>query len=77
MSGEDDTARPAGKVLGKEALRPPLPKRFYTDVAVGEADGGFTILLDGRSVRTPKKLPLVVPTRALADAIAAEWAAQN
>jgi chaperone required for assembly of F1-ATPase len=77
VSGDDDTAKPAGKVLGKEALRPPLPKRFYTDVALGEAEGGFAILLDGRSVRTPKKLPLVVPTRPLADAIAAEWAAQG
>jgi chaperone required for assembly of F1-ATPase len=68
---------PASKVPGKEALRPPLPKRFYVTVSVGEADGGFSVLLDGRPVRTPKKLPLVVPTRALADAIAEEWAAQT
>ena len=34
------------------------------------------IHLDGRPVRTPKKRHLVVPTRALADAIAEEWAAQ-
>jgi chaperone required for assembly of F1-ATPase len=35
------------------------------------------ILLDGRPVKTPRKLPLAVPTRALAEAIAAEWAAQG
>jgi chaperone required for assembly of F1-ATPase len=66
------------KVPGREALRAPLPKRFYAEVGVREEpDGGFAILLDGRPVRTPKKLSLVVPTRALADAIAAEWAAQT
>jgi chaperone required for assembly of F1-ATPase len=55
-----------------------LPKRFYTAVSVGEApNGGFQILLDGRAVRTPKKLTLIVPTRALADAIAEEWVAQT
>jgi len=81
MSEPDDTsaAPPAGapKVLGREPLRPPLPKRFYREVSVGEADGGYGILLDGRPVRTPKKLQLIVPTRPLAEAIAAEWAAQG
>lgn len=65
------------KIPGKEALTPPLPKRFYSEVSVGEPQGGgFQILLDGRPVRTPKKLHLTVPTRALAAAIADEWAAQ-
>jgi chaperone required for assembly of F1-ATPase len=76
VSEPDDEAA-ASKVPGREALRPPLPKRFYTEVSVREEPaGGFAIFLDGRPVRTPKKLPLLVPTRALADAIAAEWAAQ-
>ncbi|MCZ7596354.1 MAG: ATPase [Hyphomicrobium sp.] len=44
---------------------------------MGQADGGFAVLLDGRPVRTPKKLPLSVPTRSLAEAMAAEWAAQK
>lgn len=35
------------------------------------------MLLDGRSVRTPAKAPLIVPTLPLADAIAAEWQAQG
>lgn len=64
--------------IPKDQLTPPLPKRFYTDVTVGDAPGGgFQILLDGRAVRTPKKQLLIVPTRALAQAIAAEWAAQD
>lgn len=52
-------------------------KRFYNFVEVIEANGGFAIALDGRPVRTPAKSPLAVPTAGLAEAIAAEWAAQE
>lgn len=52
-------------------------KRFWKDVSVREADGGFDVALDTRPVRTPAKVPLVLPTRAMADAVAAEWAAQQ
>jgi chaperone required for assembly of F1-ATPase len=48
-------------------------KRFYKDTAVDAGDGGFRVLLDGRPMRTPAKVVLVVPTRDLAEAIAAEW----
>ncbi len=51
-------------------------KRFWTDVTVDEVDGGAQVLLDGRPVRTPAKAPLIVPTRAFAEMIAAEWEAQ-
>jgi chaperone required for assembly of F1-ATPase len=50
-------------------------KRFYKETAVDLGDGGHRILLDGRPMRTPAKAVLVVPTRALAEAIAAEWGA--
>lgn len=52
-------------------------KRFWSDVTVVEKDGGFTILLDERQVKTPAKTSLVVPTHALAELIAQEWAAQE
>jgi chaperone required for assembly of F1-ATPase len=48
-------------------------KRFYKETAVDAGDGGFRVLLDGRPMRTPAKTPLVVPTAALATAIAKEW----
>jgi len=48
-------------------------KRFYKETAVGPADEGFRILLDGKPMRTPAKSILVVPTAPLAEAIAAEW----
>ena len=48
-------------------------KRFWKDVIVAKEDGGWGVALDTRPVRTPARAPLVVPTEALADAIADEW----
>ena len=53
------------------------PKRFWKEASVAPAEGGFTIQLDGRPVKTPAKTLLVVPSEALASAIAAEWQAQD
>ena len=53
------------------------PRRFYKAVTVDAFEGGFGVLLDGRRLRTPKHQPLVLPTRACADQVAAEWAAQT
>jgi chaperone required for assembly of F1-ATPase len=52
-------------------------KRFWTAAIAEPCDGGFTVRLDTRPVRTPAKQPLIVPTLALAQAIAAEWEAQT
>lgn len=50
-------------------------KRFWREAAVVEADGGWSVALDGKPVRTPARAALLLPTRALADAVAGEWAA--
>jgi len=76
-NGSNGTPPAEAKIPGKESLRPPLPKRFYKSASVTPRDGGFAVLLDGRSIKTPKKKSLVLPTEALADAIAAEWSAQS
>lgn len=52
-------------------------KRFYKDVTVDETPGGFRFLLDGKPVQTPARNALRVPSRALAEALAEEWRAQN
>ncbi|MBY6068012.1 ATPase [Leisingera aquaemixtae] len=52
-------------------------KRFWKEVTVAETEDGFAVELDGRRVRTPAKAPLMVPTRGMAEAIAAEWDAQS
>lgn len=53
------------------------PKRFWKKAQAEACEGGFTVLLDGRPVRTPAKAQLAVPTHTMADAIAKEWDAQE
>jgi chaperone required for assembly of F1-ATPase len=48
------------------------PKRFWKDVTVTD---DFGIALDGRAVKTPSGAALILPNRALAEAVSAEWAA--
>jgi chaperone required for assembly of F1-ATPase len=48
-------------------------KRFWKEVVVRPEEGGMAIHLDGRPVRTPARAALVVPSEALAQAIAEEW----
>ena len=52
-------------------------KRFYENVTVLAEGDGFGVRLDGKPLRTPAKAALVLPSRALADAIAAEWRGQG
>jgi chaperone required for assembly of F1-ATPase len=58
-------------------MRPQLRTRFYQAVTVGEGAEGFPVLLDGRPVRTPARALLAAPVRELAEAIGAEWQAQQ
>lgn len=52
-------------------------RRFWQGASAIEVPGGYGIDLDGRPARTPAKRILNVPTLALAETVAAEWAAQN
>jgi chaperone required for assembly of F1-ATPase len=52
-------------------------KRFWAESAVVAVEDGFAVELDGRSVKTPAKRSLIVPTQAMAQMIAAEWDAQE
>lgn len=70
----EETADQRWERLSRDRIHRPLPKRFYKSVAVTDQ---FGIALDGRSVKTPLKAPLVLPNRALAEAVAAEWEAQK
>ncbi|WP_322866466.1 ATP12 family chaperone protein [Aquicoccus sp. G2-2] len=51
-------------------------KRFWTAAATAPEGDGFAVHLDGRPLRTPAKQPLILPTDALARAVAEEWDAQ-
>jgi len=52
-------------------------KRRFKTAEVTEASGGFSVALDGKPMRTPASHAFVVPTRTLAEAVAAEWQAQG
>lgn len=51
-------------------------RRFWKTASVRPAGTGFEIALDDRPLRTPGKLPLLLPVEALAWAVAREWDAQ-
>ncbi|MBM3597845.1 MAG: ATPase [Alphaproteobacteria bacterium] len=61
----------AFKRVYKSAEAVPARGRF-----AGIADG-YSVALDGKPIHTPAKAPLIVPTRALAAAIAEEWSSQG
>lgn len=82
MSGDDKSDKVAGegrvaKTPGREPLRPERPRRFYASVDIEPVAEGYALRLDGRRVKTPAKRMLAVPTRRLAEAIAAEWQGQG
>jgi len=53
------------------------PHRFYKEVATPAGEAGFSVTLDGRVAKSPAGRPLSLPNLGLAQAVAAEWAAQG
>ncbi|MFO1137544.1 MAG: ATP12 family protein [Paracoccus sp. (in: a-proteobacteria)] len=51
-------------------------RRFWKAADVRPQGDGWEVVLDDRPLRTPGKQPLILPTEALARAIAGEWDAQ-
>ena len=60
----------------REAMRTPLPKRFYKDAGVAPEEGGHGVRLDGRQALTPGRRPVILPTARAATLVASEFAAQ-
>jgi len=55
----------------------PGPKRMFEVAASVPMDAGYAIQLDGRTVKTPARNVLTVPSSALAVGIVEEWNAQG
>ncbi len=53
------------------------PKRFYKTAGIAQDETGWRVELDGRTPKTPARASLILPTKALAEAVAAEWDAQE
>ncbi len=54
-----------------------MAKRFYEKVFVQGKDGGFCVMLDGWTLRTPGKMVLQFSRKSQAQLVAAEWQAQG
>lgn len=52
-------------------------KRFYTAVTLEPRQEGYTVLLDGRPIRTQGGHPQIVPSERLAGRLAREWEDQG
>lgn len=66
-----------GDDKARQHARRNMPRRFYGEAVAGPVDGGFAVMLDGRPARTPGRKPAIVNSEALAEVMAAEWAAQD
>ncbi|QGA55827.1 ATP12 family chaperone protein [Brucella sp. 2280] len=64
-------------VRAQKQMQAQLPKRFYEKAEVAESEGGFAVHLDGRPVKTPARNLLLLSTRAAAQIVADEFAAQE
>jgi chaperone required for assembly of F1-ATPase len=74
MSKKDPPVEPVRRAA-RDA--PVMRKRFYKAVSVATLEGGYQVHLDGRALKTPRKLPMLLGQKLLAAAIAAEWDAQG
>jgi chaperone required for assembly of F1-ATPase len=63
--------------MARRDQRKSLPKKFFKQAAAQESEGGFVLALDSRPARTPGRNLLATPSRALTDAMAAEWNRQG
>lgn len=72
-----DGERPDPVRAARGHAKPALPRRFYAEAAFAEDADGFRLTLDGRPANTPARNPLRLPSRALAEKVAAEWGAQD
>ncbi|MDP4024512.1 ATP12 family protein [Methylobacterium sp. NEAU 140] len=76
LGDSGDGSRPDPVRAARGHARPALPRRFYTEAGFAPDPGGFRLTLDGRPANTPARHPLVLPTPALAERVAAEWGRQ-
>lgn len=61
----------------QQAMKTPLPKRFYKNVAVSQVPGGYAVHLDGKPIKTPACSDLVLPYENTAELVAGEFEAQE
>ena len=61
----------------QKQMQTPMPTRVYKAVEVAGGEGVWKVLLDGRTVRTPARAEMMLPTEEAARLVAAEYEAQG
>ncbi len=74
-NGTNDPGDPLAAARRDQARA--LRRRFYDTATVSPTAEGFAVCLDGKPVRTPAGRALAAPSQSLAEALAAEWRAQD
>lgn len=79
MKDDEDKILKADRFVSHpgDAANANLRKRFYESATSRASEDGFVIELDGRSIKTPARAILKVPTGELGQMIAEEWNAQE
>ena len=78
MPVRDETPSPSDPIAAaRRGSAPALRQRFYERAGASPIAGGYAVCLDHKSVHTPAGCVLAAPAAALAEAIAAEWEAQQ
>ena len=77
FSGRDDAAPVDPMKAAQGSMRNALPRRFYKQAGTDLRNGQWHLVLDGRPARTPAKRFLAIENSAVAQALAAEWQAQD
>lgn len=73
----DGEEPPDPESAARASVRRKLPKRFYTSAGVEASAEGFTVVLDGRPVRTPARQVVELPRQSAALLVADEFEAQT
>jgi chaperone required for assembly of F1-ATPase len=71
------SAKPRRRYVSVRVCEEPPGEARHGELARAPAASSFLILLDDKPLRTPSERTLALPSRALALAIAGEWAAQG
>jgi chaperone required for assembly of F1-ATPase len=73
-----ETIKPSDPMAAaRRGARQALRRRFYQRAGALSTKDGFAVCLDDKPIHTPAQRVLAMPTLALAEAVAAEWQAQQ
>jgi chaperone required for assembly of F1-ATPase len=77
MASTEDMLRADPLDNARRLSAPPRPKRFYQRAETPLEGAAYVLRLDGKQAMTPGRNPIAMADARVAEAVAAEWAAQG